>query len=87
MEIEAATDNLLKCCLSLPFTHHKSLPYCPAVYLLYVSPDIILYVGKTISLRNRAKQHFSNLKRVINMSVAWFPLLVEFHADTEKQLI
>ncbi|MBQ9061229.1 MAG: excinuclease ABC subunit UvrC [Eubacterium sp.] len=38
----------------------KKLPAKPGVYLMYDARDVVMYVGKAVSLRNRVRQYFSN---------------------------
>lgn len=74
-------------CLSLPFKDYRHFPDHPAVYIAYVAPNIVLYVGRTTSLRNRSKEHRSSLIKIKDLRIAWFPLPLNYHKDTEKQLI
>ena len=36
----------------------KKLPTKPGVYIMHDEQDVIIYVGKAISLRNRVRQYF-----------------------------
>lgn len=38
----------------------KKLPAKPGVYLMYDARDVVMYVGKAVSLRNRVRQYFQN---------------------------
>ena len=38
----------------------KKLPAKPGVYLMYDDRDVVMYVGKAVSLRNRVRQYFQN---------------------------
>ncbi len=37
----------------------NTLPHAPGVYLLYDEEDTLLYVGKSIDIKNRVRSHFS----------------------------
>ena len=36
----------------------KKLPAKPGVYIMHDARDVIIYVGKAVSLRNRVRQYF-----------------------------
>lgn len=61
-DIEAACQQLLKE-HSLPSQIRKSdvdaLPKSPGVYLFYDARDVLLYVGKSVNIRQRVLSHFS----------------------------
>ncbi|MCX5885918.1 MAG: GIY-YIG nuclease family protein, partial [Proteobacteria bacterium] len=38
----------------------RSIPPQPGVYLMKVSPDTVIYVGKAKNLRKRVKSYFKN---------------------------
>lgn len=38
----------------------KKLPAKPGVYLMHDQEDVIIYVGKAISLKNRVRQYFQS---------------------------
>lgn len=42
----------------------KKLPAKPGVYLMHDRKDVIIYVGKAISLKNRVRQYFQTSRRV-----------------------
>lgn len=75
-------------CLSLPQECYKQFPDCPAVYLVYAEPDILLYVGKTVSLLKRwPNDHRRVFKKAPSIRVAWFPLPAKILHKVETQLI
>jgi hypothetical protein len=81
----------LDLCLSLPFGPRRAavnhFPSCAAVYLIYWPPDTVLYIGATICLRNRCRQHGSVFAKIRGIRVAWFPLPRKLHHETERRLI
>ena len=36
----------------------KKLPDHPGVYLMHDARDVIIYIGKAVSLKNRVRQYF-----------------------------
>ncbi|GAB1258984.1 exonuclease domain-containing protein [Aurantivibrio plasticivorans] len=44
---------------NLPLDEVDKLPNCPGVYKFYDNRDALLYVGKSVSIRDRVKSHFS----------------------------
>lgn len=73
-------------CLRLPFRPVEHFPECPAVYVVYATPNIVLYVGATKSLRSRLRDH-GHLRRLDGLYSAWFPLPCYLHRDAERRLI
>lgn len=74
-------------CLNLPVKDHVGLPRCPAVYVVYASPDIALYIGATKALKNRWVEHGRTFKKIAGLRVAWFPLPVSTLRDVEREMI
>lgn len=61
--------------LRLPYSHKDKLPSIPAVYFVY-APNVVLYIGMTVTLHGRFKghSHSSIFKKAKNqLWVAWLP--------------
>ncbi|MCR4604409.1 MAG: excinuclease ABC subunit UvrC [Eubacterium sp.] len=68
----------------------KQLPDKPGVYLMHDSSDVIIYVGKAVSLKNRVRQYFQASRKVtpkiekMISHIAWFEYIV---TDSELEAL
>ena len=68
----------------------KQLPDKPGVYLMHDESDVIIYVGKAVSLKNRVRQYFQESRKVtakiekMISHIAWFEYIV---TDSELEAL
>ena len=52
----------------------NKLPKKPGVYIMKDRHDTILYVGKAINLKNRVRQYFQKIKKVLIKTINSFKI-------------
>lgn len=68
----------------------KKLPDKPGVYLMHDKDDVIIYVGKAVSLRNRVRQYFQSSRakgpkiETMVTKIAWFEYII---TDSEMEAL
>lgn len=58
---------------SLPLSKRCEFPACPAIYLVVGEDQKVLYIGRTVNLRQRWKTHhkYSAFSRINSVRLAW----------------
>ena len=68
----------------------KKLPASPGVYIMHDDKDVIIYVGKAISLRNRVRQYFQGSRNKGAKIERMVPTIVRFEyivTDSEVEAL
>ena len=53
----------------------KKLPAKPGIYIMRDSQDVIIYVGKAISLKNRVRQYFQSSRNHTPKIISMVPFI------------
>lgn len=67
----------------------RKVPAIPAVYFVYTEPDIILYVGQAVNLRQRWKGH-TFIRAILDrfkIELAWIPCELAVLSIVERYYI
>ena len=68
----------------------KKLPPKPGVYLMYDARDVVLYVGKAVSLRSRVRQYFQDSRKKRLKIYSMLPQVARFEyivTDSEVEAL